>query len=155
MIIDCHGHYTTVPEGHVQWRERQTAAFKAGGDVDPAYPDISDDLIRESIEKNQLRLIKERGADLTVFSPRASAMAPHVGNEAVSQAWSINNNNLIKRVVDLFPRLLRGRVPAAPVAAACRSAIPSPSWNAACSSWALSAAISIPIRRAATSPPRR
>ena len=103
MIIDCHGHYTTVPQAHVDWREGQTAAFKAGGDVNAAYPEISDDLIRESIEKNQLRLIRERGADLTVFSPRASAMAPHVGDEAVSQAWSINNNNLIKRVVDLFP----------------------------------------------------
>jgi 4-oxalmesaconate hydratase len=35
-------------------------------------------------------------------------MAPHVGNEAVSQAWSIHNNNLIKRVVDLFPEYFVG-----------------------------------------------
>ncbi len=103
MIIDCHGHYTTVPEPHVAWREAQTAAFKAGGDIDPPYPDMSDDLIRESIEKNQMRFIKERGSDLTIFSPRASAMAPHIGNEAVSLAWSIKCNDLIRRVCDLFP----------------------------------------------------
>src|SRR5215210_3813835 len=99
MIIDCHGHYTTAPAAHDQWREAQRAAFKAGGDVDPAYPDISDDAIRETIETNQLRLLRERGADMTVFSPRASTMAHHVGNEAVSQAWTRRCNDLIKRVV--------------------------------------------------------
>ena len=103
MIIDCHGHYTTAPEPHNVWREAQKANFKAGGDVDPADPDISDDEIRESIEQNQLRLIKQRGADLTVFSPRASTMAHHVGDEAVSKAWTRRCNDLIKRVVDLFP----------------------------------------------------
>ena len=104
MIIDCHGHYTTAPAAHDRWREAQTAAFKAGGDVDPAYPDISDDEIRETVEKNQLRLLRERGADLTIFSPRASTMAHHVGDEAVSQAWTRRCNDLIKRVVDLFPQ---------------------------------------------------
>jgi len=108
MIIDCHGHYTTAPEPHNVWREVQKANFKAGGNVDPAYPDISDDEIRESIEKNQLRLIKERGADLTVFSPRASTMAHHVGDEAVSKAWTRRCNDLIKRVVDLFPETFVG-----------------------------------------------
>jgi 4-oxalmesaconate hydratase len=108
MIIDCHGHYTTAPEPHNVWRETQKTNFKAGGDVDPAYPDISDDEIRESIEKNQLRLIKERGADLTVFSPRASTMAHHVGDEAVSKAWTRRCNDLIKRVVDLFPETFVG-----------------------------------------------
>ena len=43
MIIDCHGHYTTAPAAHDQWREAQTAGFKTGGDIDPAYPNISDD----------------------------------------------------------------------------------------------------------------
>lgn len=103
MIIDCHGHYTTAPEPHNVWREAQKQAFKSGGDVDPAYPDISDDEIIESIETNQLRLIKQRGADLTVFSPRASTMAHHVGDEAVSKAWTRRCNDLIKRVVELFP----------------------------------------------------
>ena len=103
MIIDCHGHYTTAPTAHDQWRKRQTDAFKAGGDVDPAYPSISDDEIRETIEKNHLRLVRERGADMTIFSPRASTMDHHVGNEAVSQAWTRRCNDLIQRVVSLFP----------------------------------------------------
>ena len=71
LIIDCHGHYTTAPEPHNEWREAQKAAFK-NGEKAPAYPDIPDDMIRETIEKNQLRLIKERGVDMTIFSPRAS-----------------------------------------------------------------------------------
>jgi len=108
MIIDCHGHYTTAPKAHDDWRDAQKAAFKAGGDVDLAYPHISDDEIRETIEKNQLRLLKERGADMTIFSPRASTMAHHVGNEAVSQAWTRRCNDLIKRVVDLYPEVFIG-----------------------------------------------
>ncbi len=103
MIIDCHGHYTTAPAAHDAWRKLQTDAFKAGGDTNPPYPVISDDEIRETIEQNQLRLIMERGGDFTVFSPRASTMAHHVGDEAVSQAWTRRCNGLIHRVVDLFP----------------------------------------------------
>jgi len=108
MIIDCHGHYTTAPKLHDQWRASQLAAIKDGGDIDPAYPDISDDEIRQTIEGNQLRLLKERGADMTIFSPRASTMAHHVGSEAVSQAWTHRCNDLIKRVVDLYPETFIG-----------------------------------------------
>ncbi len=102
MIIDCHGHYTTAPAPHQTYREDQLAAFRAGQALPQPSP-ISDDEIRESIEKNQLKLIRERGADMTIFSPRASAMAHHVGNEAVSREWTEACNNLIKRVVDLYP----------------------------------------------------
>ena len=103
MIIDCHGHYTTAPAAHQKFRDAQIAGLK-----DPTAPAarpgaISDDEIRDSIEKNQLRLQSERGADLTLFSPRASAMGHHLGNEAVSSAWTRVNNDLIKRVVDLYP----------------------------------------------------
>jgi 4-oxalmesaconate hydratase len=107
LVIDCHGHYTTAPEPHNQWREAQKAAFKAGEPA-PSYPAISDDEIRETIEKNQLRLIRERGADMTIFSPRASAMAHHVGDAGVSEAWSIHCNNLIARVCDLYPDVFAG-----------------------------------------------
>ncbi|HTH26870.1 MAG TPA: amidohydrolase family protein [Sphingobium sp.] len=107
LIIDCHGHYTTAPEPHNQWREAQKAAFKAG-QAPPPYPAISDDEIRETIEQNQLRLIRERGADMTIFSPRASAMAHHVGDQAVSEAWSIRCNDLIARVCGLYPESFVG-----------------------------------------------
>ena len=102
MIIDCHGHYTTAPAAHTAWREAQQAAFRSGG-TPPPYPEISDDEIRESIEGSQLRLMAERGVDLTVFSPRASAMGHHFGDEAVSDAWSRACNDLIVRVVGLYP----------------------------------------------------
>ena len=102
MIIDCHGHYTTAPESHNVWRKAQVAAYEAGGSA-PAYPTISDDEIADSIESNQLRILHDRGADMTIFSPRASAMEPHVGDEAVSRQWSRVCNDLIKRVVELYP----------------------------------------------------
>ena len=107
MIIDCHGHYTVLPKAHDAWREAQKAAFKAG-EPPPPYPTISDDEIRETIEANQLRLIKERGADMTIFSPRASAMAPHVGDAAVAREWAMHCNDLIARVVALFPETFVG-----------------------------------------------
>jgi 4-oxalmesaconate hydratase len=107
LVIDCHGHYTTAPAPHNEWREAQKAAFKAGA-LPPPYPAMSDDEIRESLEKTQIRLIRERSADMTLFSPRASAMAHHVGDLAVSQAWARANNDLIKRCVDLYPEVFAG-----------------------------------------------
>jgi 4-oxalmesaconate hydratase len=107
VIIDCHGHYTVLPKAHDEWREAQKAAFKAGVDA-PPYPLISDDEIRETIEANQLRLLKERGADMTIFSPRASAMAPHVGDQSVAVRWAQACNDLIARVVALYPETFAG-----------------------------------------------
>ena len=107
LIIDCHGHYTTAPAAHDQWREAQKMAFKTGA-APPPYPAISDDEIRDTIETNQLRLIRERGADHTIFSPRASAMAHHVGDQAVSEAWGRACNDLIFRVTELFPEWFTG-----------------------------------------------
>ena len=107
MIIDCHGHYTVLPKAHDEWRTAQVAAFKAGEPA-PPYPDISDAEIRETIEANQLRLLKDRGADMTIFSPRASAMAPHVGDQSVAVPWAQACNNLIARVVGLYPETFAG-----------------------------------------------
>ncbi|MGH8988076.1 MAG: amidohydrolase family protein [Acidimicrobiales bacterium] len=107
MIIDCHGHYTTAPEQHDLWRQAQRAAFDSGNPP-PPYPAISDDQIRESLEANQLPLVRERGTDMTIFSPRASAMGHHIGDEQVSRAWARACNDLIKRVVDLYPETYAG-----------------------------------------------
>lgn len=103
MIIDCHGHYTTAPAAHQAFRQRQLEWAKTGSGTPPSPGVISDDEIRESINNNQLKLQRERGADVTIFSPRASAMAPHEGNERTAQDWARANNDLIKRVVDLYP----------------------------------------------------
>ncbi|HWC79654.1 MAG TPA: amidohydrolase family protein [Pseudonocardiaceae bacterium] len=107
MIIDCHGHYTTAPAAHTDWRKDQVQSFLDGRPA-PEYPRISDDEIRESIEANQLRLLRERDADMTIFSPRASAMAHHQGDIEVGAAWARACNDLIARVVELFPDSFAG-----------------------------------------------
>ena len=104
MIIDCHGHYTTAPEPLNAWRKQQTEALKtptlapAKGSVT-----ISDDQIRDSLENAQLKLQRSRGTDVTIFSPRASAMGHHVGNETTSRHWTEHCNELIHRVCGLYP----------------------------------------------------
>jgi 4-oxalmesaconate hydratase len=104
MIIDCHGHYTTAPKALQDYRDAQIAALK-----DPTQPpydgkiNISDDQIRESLEGAQLKLQRERGTDVTIFSPRASAMAHHIGTATTSADWSRHCNDLIHRVCTLYP----------------------------------------------------
>ena len=104
MIIDCHGHYTTAPKPLQDFRDAQIAcdcdAHRLAALVQPR---IGDDQIRESLEGAQLKLQRERGTDLTVFSPRASAMAHHIGDEATSLQWSQVCNDLIARVCGLYP----------------------------------------------------
>ena len=104
MIIDCHGHYTTAPKALETWRQAQIAGI-ADPAAMPRVADlkISDDELRESIETNQLRLMKARGSDLTIFSPRASFMAHHIGDFAISSTWAAICNELCMRVSRLFP----------------------------------------------------
>jgi 4-oxalmesaconate hydratase len=103
MIIDCHGHYTTVPAFVFDWRKKQVQTAEDNQPL-PAPPTVTDDEIRESIENGQLKLQRERGTDLTLFSPRASTMAPHLGNAESSMQWTRLSNDLIHRVCNLFPR---------------------------------------------------
>ena len=103
MIIDCHGHYTTAPKGLQDFRDAQIAGITDPSQRPKGDPKVSDDEIRESIEGAQMKLQRERGLDLTIFSPRASAMAHHIGDEQVSQDWTRVCNDMIARVVTMFP----------------------------------------------------
>jgi len=103
MIIDCHGHYTTAPDAHQEFRKQQLARIDDPSLSLPERAAISDDEIRDSIEQNQLKLLRERGADMTIFSPRASTMAHHIGDESISKQWTSACNDLIQRVVELYP----------------------------------------------------
>ncbi|BCB90290.1 4-oxalomesaconate hydratase [Phytohabitans suffuscus] len=47
--------------------------------------------------------MRERGVDLMIFSPQASAMAHHVADPAVALDWARACNDLVHRVVRLFP----------------------------------------------------
>ena len=105
MIIDCHGHYTTAPKSLEAWRANQVKALD-GSSAAPKRSDlaISDDELRESLETAQLRLQRERGTDLTLFSPRAMSMAHHIGTQETSLEWSRLCNDLIHRVCTFYPR---------------------------------------------------
>lgn len=106
MIIDCHGHYTTAPPELGAYREEQKEKLAE----DPQHLSskgtlsISDDQLRESVEGAQLKLQRERGTDITIFSPRASWMGHHIGNESTSQAWTEHCNDLIYRLTRLYPK---------------------------------------------------
>ena len=105
MIIDCHGHYTTAPKALEEWRNRQIAGIKDPA-ARPRVADLvmSDDDIRQTIEANQLKLMRQRGSDVTIFSPRASFMAHHVRDFEVSSTWAAICNELCYRVSQLFPQ---------------------------------------------------
>ena len=93
---------------------------------------ISDDQIRDTLENAQLKLQRSRGTDVTIFSPRASAMGHHLGNETTSRHWSEHCNELIHRVCGLYPGEFHRRVPAAAVAGRGSARRASPSSSAAC-----------------------
>ena len=106
MIIDCHGHYTTAPAALGEYRDRQKAelARDPNHQATKGTVDISDDQLRESVEGAQLKLQRERGTDVTIFSPRASWMGHHIGNASTSQSWTEHCNDLIYRLTQLYPQ---------------------------------------------------
>ncbi len=105
MIIDCHGHYTTEPDQLKDYRRAQLESLAN----DPSLPlsradlNITDDEIRASLEPNQIRLQRERGIDLTLFSPRAAGMGHHLGTQQSADYWAEACNNMIRRICDLYP----------------------------------------------------
>ncbi len=121
MIIDCHGHFTTAPKTLHAWREKQLEAFRQSSSL-PAKTSlvITDAEIRAAIEGGQLKLQRERGGDLTLFSPIAGQMGHHLGNEQTSLVWAEVCNDLIHRVCQLFPDAFVGvcQLPQSPEAPA-------------------------------------
>ncbi len=104
MIIDCHGHYTTAPQSLWDYRDKQVSVFDdPNAMAELMQPRIGDDQIREGIEGAQLKFQRQRGTDVAIFSPRASTMGPHLGNEQTSMVWSRLCNDLIARVCSLYP----------------------------------------------------
>jgi 4-oxalmesaconate hydratase len=99
MIIDVHGHYTTAPVALKNWRQEQK---DANAPISTKL-NISDDEIIDTLEKNQLKLQRDRGTDVALFSPTAGGMEHHVGPASVSLQWTQTVNDLVKRVCELRP----------------------------------------------------
>ncbi len=117
MIIDCHGHFTTTPPQVAKFRADQIAEFNRTGNTPTlSPPPVSDEEIRQGISENQLRIMQERGVDLTIFSPRAVGMDHHNGNEETNVVWARYCNELIHRAVKMFPDAFVGvcQLPQAP-----------------------------------------
>ena len=137
------------------WRKRQIAALEGpvADAVDGRRSTITDDEIRESLESAQLKLQRERGTDVTIFSPRAVGDgAPHRRRRRPACDWT----RALQRPDP--PRLRSSTRRTSSASASCRSRracrrrTASPSSSAASTSSASSAATSIPIRPAATGP---
>src|SRR6201995_289225 len=105
MIIDCHGR-GAFRQAQLDRLQAQLADGPAAPMPEPGA--ISDEEIRDSLEANQLRLLRERGTDLTIFSPRASDMQHHVTDPDTARAWARACNDLIGRATTLFPASLAG-----------------------------------------------
>lgn len=105
MIIDVHGHYTTAPQGLDAYRKAQLENLDH---PTKGTLKVTDDEIRETIEQGQLKLQRERGTDLALFSPSAGGMQHHVGGPLVSRYWTETRNELIRRVCTLFPKSFIG-----------------------------------------------
>ena len=105
MVIDCHGHYTTVPREVQAFRDAQIAGRSSREAAQSIA--ITDDQIRESVQP-QLAFQAARGTDVTIFSPRASAMGHHAGDAAANLQWAQICNDLIHRVCRLFPKQFVG-----------------------------------------------
>jgi 4-oxalmesaconate hydratase len=103
MIIDIHGHYTTEPAAMHAFRDKQLAGL-ADPARRPASSDlgIADEVLIKSVGP-QLEFQKQRGGDLTVFSPRAAGMAHHIGTEETGKVWSRLSNDMIHRIATLLP----------------------------------------------------
>jgi 4-oxalmesaconate hydratase len=103
MVIDCHGHYTSEPAALLEFRKQQIASLSDPSKT-PAPLRIDDDEIKNKLEQAQLKLQRERGTDITIFSPRASGMGHHIGNASTSLAWTQICNDMIHFVCRLYPQ---------------------------------------------------
>lgn len=105
MIIDCHGHFTTVPKTLNAWRQKQ---LESNGRISPNELKISDDELRAAVERVQLQKLRERGIDKLLFSPIAGWMGHHQGTPEISRVWSEVSNDIIHRVCTMYPESFIG-----------------------------------------------
>lgn len=109
MYIDCHTHFTTVPEALKQWRDRQIDEFEQHGrHLSPDGLEIPDEDLSRALSEGQLALQAQHGIDLALLSPIAGKMAHHYGDQEISTTWSRLANDTVHRAVQLFPQSFVG-----------------------------------------------
>lgn len=91
----------------LEWRRQQLAAFERGEPA-PPFPVLSDEDLYAPVAANQVRLLDERGIDMTIFSPRAAGMGHHLGDARTAREWAQHSNDMVARVVGLFPGRFAG-----------------------------------------------
>lgn len=103
LVIDCHGHYTTEAPALPAFRKIQIAALKDNApSPSPDTVTFTDEELRQSVQP-QLKAQRERGIDVTLFSPRANGMGHHIGTAQTSADWSQVCNETIHRICTLLP----------------------------------------------------
>ena len=84
MIIDCHGHFTTVPASFRAWRARQVEFANNPANApsrDGAF--VSDDEIREAIGNGQLKLPSN-----VIHAPQGSSLAEMMASGELSAGFA-------------------------------------------------------------------
>lgn len=109
MYIDCHTHFTTVPDALKQWRDQQIDEYEQHGrHLAPDGLEIPDEDLSAALTQGQLVLQAEHGIDLALLSPIAGKMAHHYGDQETSTTWSRLANDTVHRAVQLFPQSFVG-----------------------------------------------
>ncbi|MGW3614992.1 amidohydrolase family protein [Micromonospora sp. NPDC005163] len=109
MYIDCHTHFTTVPDALKQWRDRQIEEYEQHGRrLSPDGLEIPDEELVRALTEGQLALQAQHGIDLALLSPIAGKMAHHYGDQETSLTWSRLSNDTVHRACTLFPESFVG-----------------------------------------------
>ena len=73
----------------MNFRAKQIEHLQKFGQVFPEPPSlVTDEEIFSAITDGQLKVMNERGIDLTIFSPRAIGMDHQFGNEETNVIWA-------------------------------------------------------------------
>ena len=103
-IIDVHGHFTSAPPELGDLRASQLSELNRPKN---RKLQISDDRVAAAVQ-GQLKTMQERGITHILFSPTASKMGHHIGDERISLYWSQACNDLIAQTCRLFPHQFSG-----------------------------------------------
>jgi len=157
MIIDCHGHYTTAPKALDVFRKAQIAASRRiRAEPPPESLQISDDQVRETLEPAQLKLpARTRDGHLDLFPRRRQKWRIISARSKPAAALVTGLQRPDRAGFAASTRRASWACANCPQSPGCRAEdVHFRARNAASTSSALSAAISIQIRRAGIGPTR-